>query len=61
MPRDINERAMHAVDLVYKANEAGIPNEKIWIDPIVSPVSVEINKVKACVWMSFTESWTVRA
>lgn len=49
MPRDANERAMHAVDFVYKANGIGIPNEKIWIDPIVSPVSVEINQVKACV------------
>ena len=27
----------------------GIPNENIWIDPIASPVSVEINQVKACV------------
>ncbi len=49
MPRDVNERAMHTVDLVYKANEMGIPNEKIWVDPIASPVSVEINQVKACV------------
>jgi len=49
MPRDANERAMHAVDFVYKANQLGIPNEKIWIDPIVSPVSVEINQVKACI------------
>jgi cobalamin-dependent methionine synthase I len=49
MPRDANERCMHAVDLLYKANEMGIPNEDIWIDPIVSPVSVEINQVKACV------------
>ena len=49
MPRDVNERAMHTVDFVYKANEAGIPNERIWIDPIASPVSVEINQVKACV------------
>jgi 5-methyltetrahydrofolate corrinoid/iron sulfur protein methyltransferase len=49
MPRDANERAMHAVNFVYKANEMGIPNEKIWIDPIVSPVSVEINQVKALV------------
>ncbi len=48
MPRDANERALIAVDLIYKANEAGIPNEDIWIDPIVSPVSVEINQVKAC-------------
>jgi 5-methyltetrahydrofolate corrinoid/iron sulfur protein methyltransferase len=49
MPRDVNERAMHTVDFVYKANEAGIPNERIWVDPIASPVSVEINQVKACV------------
>ena len=49
MPRDVNERAMHTVDFVYKANETGIPNERIWIDPIASPVSVEINQVKACV------------
>lgn len=49
MPRDANERAMHAVDFVYKANQLGIPNEKIWIDLIVSPVSVEINQVKACI------------
>ena len=49
MPRDANERAALAVDLVYKANEAGIANEDIWIDPIASPISVEINQVKACV------------
>jgi 5-methyltetrahydrofolate corrinoid/iron sulfur protein methyltransferase len=49
MPRDANERCAMAVDLVYKANEKGIPNESIWIDPIVSPISVEINQVKACV------------
>ena len=49
MPRDANERCAMAVEIVYKANEMGIPNEDIWIDPIVSPVSVEINQVKACV------------
>ena len=49
MPRDANERAVHTVDIVYKANEMGIPTENIWIDPIASPVSVEINQVKACV------------
>jgi 5-methyltetrahydrofolate corrinoid/iron sulfur protein methyltransferase len=48
MPRDANERAMLAVDLLYKANEAGIANEDIWIDPILTPVSVEINQLKAC-------------
>ncbi|MDP2730777.1 MAG: dihydropteroate synthase [Dehalococcoidales bacterium] len=49
MPRDANERCMLAVDLVYKAGEMGIPVESIWIDPIASPISVEINQVKACV------------
>ncbi|MGD1118283.1 MAG: dihydropteroate synthase [Dehalococcoidales bacterium] len=48
MPRDANERAMHTVNFVYQANQAGISNERIWIDPIASPVSVEINQVKAC-------------
>ena len=49
MPRDANERAVLAVDIVYKAGEMGIPPENIWIDPIASPVSVEINQVKSCV------------
>jgi len=49
MPRDANERCMHTVDLLYQANGRGIPNEDVWVDPIASPVSVEINQVKACV------------
>lgn len=48
MPRDANERASHAVDFIYRANELGIPTGDIWIDPIVSPVSVEINQVLSC-------------
>ncbi len=48
MPRDANERCVLAVDLIYKANELGIPTANIWIDPILTPVSVEINQVKAC-------------
>jgi len=49
MPRDANERCILAVDLMYQASEQGIANENIWIDPIVSPVSVEINQVKSCI------------
>ena len=48
MPRDANERAALAVDLIYHANEAGIPNEDIFIDPIVTPIMGEINQLKAC-------------
>lgn len=48
MPRDVNERAALAVDLTFKANEKGIPNEDIFIDPIATPVTGEINQVIAC-------------
>ncbi len=48
MPRDANERCVLAVDLIYKAGEQGISAENIWIDPIATPVSVEINQVNAC-------------
>jgi 5-methyltetrahydrofolate corrinoid/iron sulfur protein methyltransferase len=48
MPRDENERAALAVDLIYRANEAGIPNEDIFIDPIATPIMGEINQLKAC-------------
>jgi len=49
LPRDANERAALAVDLVYRANQYGIPNEDIFIDPIVTPIKGEINQVRACV------------
>ena len=48
MPRDANERCMLTVDLVYRANETGIPNDKVWIDPIVTPVIGEITQLTAC-------------
>ncbi len=41
LPRDENERAMLWVELMSVANEAGIPNEKIWVDGIVTPVNVQ--------------------
>jgi len=49
MPRDANERGMIAAELLYKADEVGIPNEDIWFDPIVTPaVNVDTNQVKPC-------------
>ena len=41
LPRDENERAALCVELLYAANEAGIPNEKIWVDGIVTPVNIQ--------------------
>jgi 5-methyltetrahydrofolate corrinoid/iron sulfur protein methyltransferase len=49
MPRDAAERGMIAVELMYKANEMGIPNENIWFDPIATPVvNIESNQSKPC-------------
>ena len=46
LPRDENERAALCVELLYYANEAGIPNEKIWVDGIVTPVNVQQEQVE---------------
>jgi len=49
MPRDAAERGVIAVELGYRANEMGIPNEGIWFDPIETPVvNVDTNQVKPC-------------
>lgn len=49
MPRDADERAMIAAEIMYQAGEMGIPNEKIWFDPIVTPVvNIEANQSKPC-------------
>jgi 5-methyltetrahydrofolate corrinoid/iron sulfur protein methyltransferase len=45
MPRDENERAELAVELIYAANEAGIANEDIYVDGIVTPVNVQQDQV----------------
>jgi 5-methyltetrahydrofolate corrinoid/iron sulfur protein methyltransferase len=47
MPRDEHERGELAVELVYAANEAGIPNEDILLDGIVTPVNVQQDQVYA--------------
>jgi 5-methyltetrahydrofolate corrinoid/iron sulfur protein methyltransferase len=41
LPRDENERAALAVELAYAANEAGIPNEDMFFDGIVTPVNIQ--------------------
>ncbi|MGD8561749.1 MAG: dihydropteroate synthase [Desulfarculaceae bacterium] len=47
LPRDENERAALAVELVYAANEAGIPNEQIYVDPIITPVNIQQEQLMA--------------
>ena len=49
MPRDADERALIASELMMTANQIGIPNESIWFDPIVTPVTnVDTNQIQPC-------------
>ncbi len=41
LPRDEHERIALCVELLTAANSAGIPNEKIWVDGVVTPVNVQ--------------------
>lgn len=45
MPRDSNERASMAVDLMMKFAEAGIPNEKMLFDPIATPITLGADQI----------------
>ena len=46
LPRDANERGVLAAELMQKAMEFGIPNEDIWIDPIVTPITSPQSQVQ---------------
>ncbi|MBW1915750.1 MAG: dihydropteroate synthase [Deltaproteobacteria bacterium] len=41
LPRDENERGALAAELIFAANEAGIVNEDIFVDGIVTPVNIQ--------------------
>jgi cobalamin-dependent methionine synthase I len=45
MPRDSNERAAMAVDLMMALTEAGIPNEKMLFDPIATPITLGADQI----------------
>lgn len=45
MPRDSNERAAMAVDLMMALAEAGIPNEKMLFDPIATPITLGSDQI----------------
>lgn len=44
-PPDIDSRTESIMDTVAYANELGIPNEDIWVDPIILPVSADQKQV----------------
>ncbi|RPI77121.1 MAG: dihydropteroate synthase [Desulfobacteraceae bacterium] len=41
LPRDENERGALAAELVYAANAAGIANEDIYVDGVVTPINIQ--------------------
>jgi cobalamin-dependent methionine synthase I len=53
MPSDADERASNIMDSVAYANELGIVNEDIWVDPVMMPVSVDQRQITA--YMEFIQ------
>ncbi len=48
IPRDADERAALAAELLARTAEEGIAPERIWLDPIVLPVTNQQDQVKEC-------------
>lgn len=48
IPRDANERGLLAAQLIAEAANYGIPEEDIWLDPIVLPIKSQQIQVKGC-------------
>ncbi|MEJ2740188.1 MAG: dihydropteroate synthase [Dehalococcoidia bacterium] len=44
-PPDVDSRVESIMDTVAYANELGIPNESIWVDPIILPISAAQNQI----------------
>jgi len=47
MPTSVEDRVEAASELIRKLTEKGLPVEKIYVDPLVQPVSVDIRMGKA--------------
>ncbi|MFA5802248.1 MAG: dihydropteroate synthase [Thermoleophilia bacterium] len=47
IPIDADERIAIAYELVAAANALGISNSRIWIDPIILPIGVEVGQAHA--------------
>ena len=47
LPSDADERAASILESLEFANEQGLPNEDVWIDPVLLPVGVDQRQVTA--------------
>lgn len=48
LPRDANERGLLAATIMAEAAEQGIPEDDIWIDPIILPINTQQLQVSSC-------------
>ncbi|HNQ62954.1 MAG TPA: dihydropteroate synthase [Syntrophorhabdaceae bacterium] len=48
IPRDANERGFLAAQIMAEAANYGIPEEDIWLDPIVLPINSQQIQVQGC-------------
>lgn len=48
IPRDANERGLFAAQIIAEASQHGIPEEDIWLDPIVLPINSQQMQVQGC-------------
>jgi len=48
IPRDANERGFLAAQIMAEAANCGIPEEDIWLDPIVLPINSQQMQVQGC-------------
>ncbi len=48
IPRDANERGLLAAQIIAEATNYGIPEEDIWLDPIVLPVNSQQIQIQGC-------------
>lgn len=48
IPRDANERGLLAAQIMADAAVAGIPEEDIWLDPIILPVNSQQIQLQGC-------------
>jgi 5-methyltetrahydrofolate corrinoid/iron sulfur protein methyltransferase len=47
MPRDEHERGMLTAEILAKAADYDIENERIWFDPIIAPLNIQQNQLIA--------------
>lgn len=48
IPRDANERGLLAAQIIAEAAQHGIPEEDIWLDPIVLPINSQQIQIQGC-------------